>query len=105
MNGDVGEKMKLESLGSANRDRRMPQGNFEKMIYSSKFSSCKKQRSEEILGKPLKIYINHYGLLVTMSIFQVVQNSQHEEPSPQWLKLLLDPESICLDSSEGVNSW
>lgn len=52
LNDDVGKEMKLERLGSAAWGRRMPQGNFGKMILSSKFSACKEPMSEEIFGKP-----------------------------------------------------
>ena len=41
--------------------------------------------SEEILGKPKRIYVNHYGQLVIMSVFQVVQDAQGEKPSARWL--------------------
>lgn len=52
LNDDVGKEMKLERLASAAWGRRMPQGNFGKMILSSKFSACKEPMSEEIFGKP-----------------------------------------------------
>lgn len=40
-----------------------------------------------------------------MSVFQVVQDSQHEETSACRLKSPLGPGSMSLDSSEGVSSW